>query len=289
MFLIYRMFSLAACLALGPQAAWCAELLENGSFEDDGTLLAGLPSATGWNDGRSVGNDVGFTPVKHIVVECDDDGCQEIDDMFAVAPGELPEPFGMAAVKPNGAGQMFGTLWGSANGFGTLGSATQIVSVIDHQGQPYAFSAWLSSRSNAPPLNDTDYAIVSVEFFSEANGSGESLASAIFDGNDSMSTLIVGSLNAEGVADPAVPATQDNWTSYRATGIIPEFAQSAAIVIRGATISGSGRSGYVDLVSLQVVPEPTSVILLAMCVPVLLVCRSRHSSGHRSIARADTC
>jgi hypothetical protein len=252
------------------------ELLENGSFEDDGVGLAHRRSLTGWDEGRGAANDLGFFLEEHIL-ECDENGCVP---ELGVGAGELPEPVGQGAVKPNGSGELFGHSWGIVNGTGTLGSATQIVSVVENQGIPYQFSAWLASRSNEPPLNDTDYAIVSLEFFSGADGTGESLGSATFDGNDAMSPFIVGSLNAEGVADPTVPASQDNWTFYRTTGLIPELAQSAAVVIRGATISGSGRSGYVDLVSLQVVPEPGSRALVTACFLALLLFASTRILGH---------
>jgi hypothetical protein len=96
---------------------------------------------------------------------------------------------------------------------------------------------------------------------------GDSLASVIFDGNDQTSPFVVGSMNLDGRADPTIPATQDNWTLYRASATIPSLAESAMVVIRGIAPPGSatsGNQGFVDLVSLQVVPEPSAAAMLAV-------------------------
>jgi hypothetical protein len=130
-----------------------------------------------------------------------------------------------------------------------FGSATQHVDLAGHAGSLFDFSAWFASD-----IDDTDFATAALEYFSTANASGESLGTILLDGNDQQSPFIVGSANEQGMADPTVPATQDNWTFYRANGRIPLNAASAAVVLQDA--GEFGVHGYVDLVSLQVLSEP---------------------------------
>jgi hypothetical protein len=162
--------------------------------------------------------------------------------------------------------------WGEGNGSGLSGSATQITDVAQFAGRQFAFSAWLASRYR-PTAPDTDYAIVSLEFFGGAEATGDPLGTILFDGNDQQSAHIVGSMNIDGLPDPTIAATQDNWTLYRAQGVVPEMAASAAVVIRSANVSSVGDDAYVDLVSQQVVPEPTSASTLALGILVLAISR----------------
>jgi hypothetical protein len=244
------------------------DVLDNGSFEADGNFL--IVAETGWNDGPSLGNDVGFATNRWPLFE---DG-QYFDGNLAF---EFPPGFSAGQydgfVRPTAAGSVFGLSWGAANGTGRQGSATQIVPMDEWRDRPYEFSAWLASRTDNP-----DYPTVTLDFFGGPDASGPLLASVEFDGDDQQSSYIVGSLNIEGAPDPSILATQDNWTLYRIAGIVPHDARSAAATIRGEVspgLPGFGNSAYVDLVSLHIVPEPASMVLLGTLITILAAVRCR--------------
>ena len=165
---------------------------------------------------------------------------------------------------PAGAGEVYG--WDP--GIDPDGStATQVVnlaqgaSLIDAGSANYDFSAWLSSWTG-----DSDYAVLSLEWFSTTSGTGTSLGTTItFDGNDEFDTNIVGSADASGLADAGTAWTQDNWTLYQSTGTIPVGARSAAIVWDGESVTNNGNDAYVDLVSLDL-PFDTAAPFLELIV-----------------------
>jgi hypothetical protein len=252
------------------------ELIENGSFEADGFITK--PALTAWDDAPPGENNRGFRVGDYPFVSGGEVQGVDAGTFFELPPDLTPDFSGI--VHPARAGLYFGFAWGRGNGDGFSGSATQIVDVSDHAGRPYEFSAWLASRFVNPgaPAN-TDFATVELEFFGGPEATGDSLGSVLFDGNNQQSPLIVGSMNLEGFPDPAIPATQDNWTFYRGSATIPTLAASAAVVIRGANATGVGSDAYVDLVSLQVIPEPTSaVLLLAALFPFAAFVRNRRNN-----------
>jgi hypothetical protein len=247
--------ALIAALATTDARVDATELIENGSFEADPDDFGSL--RTGWDDGPGVGNDIGFGIHDYPSVSDGEEGGTSAPGGFELPPGATDPTFS-GIVRPVNAGRFYGAGWGAWNGSGFEGSATQIVELTEHAGRPYEFSAWLASRAG-----DTDYPIVTLEFFDDLNASGELLGSIVFDGNDQTSTDIVGSLDLEGFADPSITATQDNWTLYRSNGRIPLTAGSAAVIVQSATVTGvNGNDAFVDLVSLQVVPEPATTGLL---------------------------
>ncbi len=249
------------------------ELLENPSFELDGGDFG--PLRTGWDNGLGRGNDIGFAVRDYPFCEGSQGCSASSGGGFELPPGITESNF-FGIVRPAGAGRFYGNVWGVWNGSGMRGSATQILDVRGHTSKPFEFSAWLAGRRL-----DTDYAIVSLDFYDGPDATGALLGQVAFDGDDQASPFIVGSLNLEGYADPLIPATQDNWTLYRTAGIVPATAASATVVIRGAGITGGGNNGYVDLVSLQVIPEPASVFLLvtAMVPPVVILGRGKWGKG----------
>jgi hypothetical protein len=230
------------------------ELIENGSFEVDGPGGGSL-STTGWDDGPGQGNDIGLARGEYSFFNAGESQGGQSSFEF---PPNFPDDF-TGVIQPAGAGTFFGAGWGAANGNALNGSATQIVNLHGRGGRRYIFSAWMASQ-----LEDPDYAILSLDFFADPNAIGDPLGSIIFDGSDQTSPFIVGSMNLDGFADKTIGPTQDNWTLYQADEIIPSSAQSAAVVIRGVSPPGtiSGNVGFVDLVSLQLVPEPAAGILL---------------------------
>jgi hypothetical protein len=262
----------AACailvVALTSEAA-SFELIENGSFEAD---AGGFPPfRTGWDDGPSEGNDVGFSVNTYPFFLNGQEEGTPAPGGFEPPPGARDPSF-TGTVRPSDAGAFYGHAWGVWNGNGQRGLATQIVDTGAYTSRRYEFSAWVASHTI-----DTDYAIVSLEFFDQSQANGTSLGEVVFDGNDQSSPFIVGSLNLMGDADVTISATQDNWTLYRTTGTIPADAISAAIVIQGVGIRGGGNDAYVDLVSLQVVPEMSSAWLLALTASLLLLRNAWHS------------
>jgi hypothetical protein len=230
------------------------ELIENGTFEMGREPFGAMRA--GWDDAQAIGNNIGLRVLEWPYFEFGQ--IQNGNAAFEFPPGGIPDDF-MGIIRPAGAGSYHGSQWGLSNGSGMFGSATQLVDLIPHAGKPYQFSAWLASATR-----DTDHAVVSIEFFTGPQVSGSSLGSVAFDGNDQTSPFIVGSLNLDGFADPAISPTQDNWTLYRATGTLPPDVESAAVVIRSVEVTGTnnGEDAYVDLVSLQVVPEPATTGLL---------------------------
>ena len=119
---------------------------------------------------------------------------------------------------PADCGNIYGWAWGG----GTMNSATQTVDMTGKGNVPYVFSAWLASWTADP-----DFARASIEFFDGADGTGNSLAFVEFNGNDGEAPHIVGSATEEGLADPSVAWTQDNWTLYETVGIVPAGTISA--------------------------------------------------------------
>jgi hypothetical protein len=226
------------------QTAQSIELIQNGSFEDN--RHTGHTNAKEWDDGAGVDSDIGFVVHEYPFGDCGDDWCSGRQDF--ITPG--PPSSGVSG--PIGRGRFYAGNFGNVNGDGgILGSATQHVQLIKYAGSAFEFSAWLTST----PF-DTDYAIVSAEFFANDDATGDSLGTIEFDGNDQQSTFIAGSANEEGLADPTVPATKANWTLYRAIGEIPVNAASAAVVLRNGITGVNADNGYVDLVSLQVLSDP---------------------------------
>ena len=259
----------AVALTLPSECAHSVQLLRNGSFEEDGFTTGAL--LTGWSDGAAQGNDLGFRVGDYPFGDCGGVWCSGSGGF--VTPG--PPSGGVSG--PIGHGGLFASQFGVGNGIGLFGSATQHVDLTGRSGMQYTFSAWLSSLTG-----DTDYAIVSLRFFTGSDASGNLLSEAVFDGNDQQSPFIVGSADEQGKADPIVPATQDNWTLYRAEGIIPPVVNSAAVVLRTATVTGvNGDHGFVDLVSLEIVPEPATSMLAFALLPLaygLTRCRKRNAA-----------
>jgi hypothetical protein len=253
--------ALIAVLATTDARLNAIELIENGSFEADGRDLG--PLVTGWGDADSGINNKGFGIRDWPTFE----NGEFIGGNTAwdLPPGEVPLDFS-GNLGPQRAGDFFGFRWGVWNGTGFGGSATQTINLTTHVGRRYEFSAWLASI-----LGDNDHAVVGLEFFTGPNASGTSLGSLSFDGNDQQSPYVVGSLNLNGLADPSIPATQDNWTLYEAYGTIPLGAHSAAVVISSPIIEGTNNAqdAYVDLVSLQVVPEPSGLVSVAILLSLV--------------------
>ena len=141
-----------------------------------------------------------------------------------------------------------GSLYGWDPGITAPQIATQTLNLAQGIGQidagtaNYDFSAWLSSWTN-----DSNYAILEVEWNDSVSGNGVALGSVVFDGNDGFSPFIVGSADADGNPDPNVPWTQDNWSLYQSQGTIPAGARSAVVTYRG-----EGNDAYADLVSLDI-------------------------------------
>ena len=144
---------------------------------------------------------------------------------------------------PAGSGQFYG--WDP--GIVAPQVATQTLNLsagigqIDSGTASYDFSAWLASWTS-----DDNYTILDLEWNDSTSGNGNSLGAVVFDGNDEFNPNIVGSADANGLADPGVPWTQDNWSLYQSVGTIPVGARSAIV-----TYTGEGNDAYLDLVSLD--------------------------------------
>jgi len=157
-----------------------------------------------------------------------------------------------AGPAPAGAGDAYGSAWGSNGGWGTMGRSTQTVDVTASVGNSYVFSAWLSSWTA-----DTDYPEVTLEFFSAG---ATSLGKVFFDGNNGGSGYIVGSANASGLADPGVGWHQDNWTLYETSGTVPAGAVIAKITLASNSVSNNGNDSYVDLINLDIATGPSVIV-----------------------------
>lgn len=181
-------------------------------------------SPAGWGDGPAAGNDVGFGQYSHAT------------QVYYSGPA------------PTGASASYGWQWGAGNGSGLLGSATQIVDVSGLAGQAYTFEAWLASWTG-----DDDYAVLTLQFFD--GGGGQVGSTDTFDGN-----LLINFVQTAG----GEAADQDNWKLYQTNGLIPVGAVSSVVMISSATTSANGNDAYVDLVSLDVVPEPASLALFGL-------------------------
>jgi hypothetical protein len=266
-----RLMLTIALLSADSGNVQAVELVVNGSFEG---FDRGRPLIEGWDHGAGLGNDTGLGQLDYPILK---NGQVQSGILIEPPPGATDPSFS-GIVKPEGAGDWFGFRWGWGNGDGVRGSATQILNVTDHTGKSFQLSAWLGSQPGDP-----DYAIVTLEFFDTPGAMGLPFGEVEFLGNDQVSPFIVGSLNLEGFADPTIPATKDNWTLYRASSEIPTSAQSAAITIR----SGVDIYGYVDLVSLQVIPEPATLLLVAACI--LLLALWRRAGGRRKGTQLSPC
>ena len=186
-----------------------------------------MPSPMGWEDGAGVGNDIGF-------------------DTYNYSQVYYEGPAIPASYDP---GETYGWRWGFDNGNGAFGTATQSIDVSGDVGQPYVFSAWLAAYTQ----ND-DHAEVSLEW---RDADGMALGGHLFDGDNNMGSV----LNADGTGPG--DWTIHNWSLYAADGTVPAGAASAAIVIAGSATNSNGNDAYVDLVSLDIVPEPGAAWLLA--------------------------
>ena len=110
-------------------------------------------------------------------------------------------------------------------------------------------------------MSNDDYAIVGLNWLDE---SGNALGSRTFDGNSSKGVI----MNADGTGPG--DWTYDNWSLYEASGTVPSGASVAAVSIMGTAVSTNGNDGYVDLVSLNIVPEPSGLGLLGMGTMLLI-------------------
>lgn len=187
------------------------------------------PSSVGWSDGAGVDNDLGYNTYSHT-------------SNVYYAGDPIPSSYG--------SGDTYGWAWGIENGSGQFGSVTQLVDVAGDVGSEYTFSAWLSAY-----VSNDDYAIVELNWVDD---SGNTLGSQIFDGNDSAGVIF----NADGTGPG--DWTYDNWSLYEASGNVPAGAFVAEVTIMGAALTTNGNDAYVDLVSLNVVPEPAGMGLLAI-------------------------
>jgi hypothetical protein len=242
------------------------ELIVNGSFEAEGQIDSGR--LTGWNDGSLEG----AATLQYPYGDCGTDWCG------GTAAFDVPGTPSSGVSGPLGRGDYYAHAFGTGIEMDGMvhfeGFAAQNLVISQFSRKPFIFSTWLASRSGI----DDDFAVVALEFFDAPDATGGSLGELIFNGNDQQSPFIVGSANEEGLADPSIAATQDNWTLYRTSGLIPDGAVSASVSIAGRAVTGRGfvNDGFVDLVSLQVVPEPASVVLLLLgLLPALPACRFR--------------
>jgi hypothetical protein len=235
------------------------ELVINGSFENDGLVFGGV--LTGWGDGT----DEGAATLEYPSGDCGDQWCSGTGGFI------IPGAPATGVSGPDGRERFYAFAFGRGVETGGRiefeGFAAQHVSLSKYASKSFEFGAWLASRTG-----DGDFALVTMEFFSGPDATGDGLGSILFDGNDQQSVFIVGSANTQGLPDVAIPASQDNWTFYRASGVVPTLAASAAIRIEGRSVNATGfvNDGYVDLVSLQVIPEPSTAVMLIGLFPILL-------------------
>ena len=264
--------ALIAVLATINARLGAVELIRNGSFEADGLVDGAF--LTGWEEGTG-----GAAVWEYPIGDCGDEWCG------GVAAFDVPGAPNSGVSGPVGRETFYAYAFATGTDVGGVvefdGFSAQHVDLTGHESKPFEFSAWLASRLGS----DNDYAVVKLEFFSEPDAAGTSLGSFSFDGNDQQSALIVGSANIEGQADPNVLATQDNWTFYRTRGTIPDSASSASVSIAGRAVAGTGfvNHGFVDLVSLHVVPEPSSAVLTALLGAVGAVWCTRRKAIPRRI------
>ena len=122
----------------------------------------------------------------------------------------------------------------------------QSIDVTGLDGQQYEFGAYIAGWSASD-----DSAILELEF----DNAG---VVATFDGTT-------------GGADGQI----GTWDRFAAGGNFPAGATTATVRILQATLTANGNDNYVDLVSLRVVPEPTSIALLGVGVCATAALRRR--------------
>lgn len=121
-------------------------------------------------------------------------------------------------------------------------------------GKPYDFEAWLGAW-----YADTDYSILTLQFFNGAGGTGSQVGSTVtFDGSSAAGVVE----NADGSGPGGWLLT--NWSLYADSGLIPAGALSAVITQNAASLSGNGNDNYLDGVSFIITPEPASLALLGL-------------------------
>lgn len=126
-------------------------------------------------------------------------------------------------------------------GLGSLGDTPAIVSqsvdVSGLTGQAFTFSAYISGFN--PDSGDT------------------AQLELVFDDGAATTHLLDGLTGgADGISN--------TWDLFSANGSIPADASTATINILQATVSANGNDNYVDLVSLDVVPEPGTFAIFAL-------------------------
>ena len=157
-----------------------------------------------------------------------------------------------AGPAPAGAGEIYAHTIGIGNT-----TFSQSVDVSALTGQSLLLTGWMSAYEIA------DYADISIEYFYD--GTVGSLGGYTLEG-DTVADMVI---NADG--SDATGWTHYNWTQYGTTTIVPVNALSA-VVTAG---QGSGNDTYVDLISLDVVPEPGTLGMVAVFGGALAFIRRR--------------
>ena len=138
-----------------------------------------------------------------------------------------------SGAAPAGAGEWYFHTVGLGLLTTTPAVVEQQIDVTGLDGKPYLFNAYISGFS-APG----DTAILELEF--DVGGVAQTL-----DGTTG---------GADGITD--------TWDLFKSNGVFPAGATAATVRIHQATATDSnGNDNYVDLVSLQIIPEPSTVAL----------------------------
>jgi hypothetical protein len=148
---------------------------------------------------------------------------------------------------------------------GDLATAAGITTAtIDAGAATFALGAWLASYTSNP-----EYPGIELRFFDTLNSGGAQVGSTVSFGATDSGGLYNAGWDGTG-ARPAADTDQYTWTYYQVPGQVPVGARRAEVtIVQLGSLAGSPDT-YVDVVSLDVVPEPSVLTLGGLALLGLL-------------------
>jgi hypothetical protein len=153
---------------------------------------------------------------------------------------------------------------------GDLATAAGIsTATIDAGAATFSLGAWLASYTA-----NGEYPGIELRFFDAIDTGGNQVGTTVSFDATSTGGLYNAGWDGTG-ARPAADTDQYTWTYYQSPGTVPVGARRAEVtIVQLGTLSGSPDT-YVDVVSLDVVPEPSSFMLLVSLSSLGLLRRRR--------------
>ena len=153
---------------------------------------------------------------------------------------------------------------------GDLAAAAGVsTAVIDAGAATFTLGAWLASYTSNP-----EYPGIELKFFDTDDSGGAQVGSTVSFGAPDPGGLYNAGWDGTG-ARPLADTDQYTWTYYQSADTVPTGARRAEVTILRLGDQAGSPDTYVDVVSLDVVPEPSSTLPLGALLSLGLLRRRR--------------